>query len=285
MTSAEIVAVVVSYNGVEKTVRTIESLLGKVGHVLVVDNASEGRSVALLQAIESRVGVSVIFLQRNYGIGFALNRAIEFARNGGYRWLLTMDQDSLTDTAMLYAYRDAVARNPDWGCLTATLVFATSSRPEGGSDVSVTYAITSGNLVRLDVYESAGPYDEGMFIDQIDFDFSLRARKAGFEIHRVADAILYHELGEAPSPRGLLGRFHTFHSPLRRYYGYRNFLYLARRHWRDFPGFIAKLALVHVMLIATIAIYGHERARSLRYIWRGVCDFFRNRTGPYEQEY
>lgn len=283
MNTSEIVAVVVSYNGGDKTVRTIESLLGYVGHVLVIDNASDSRSISLLQAFQDRAGVSVLLLENNCGIGYALNRGVEFARSGRYRWILTMDQDSVADASMLLAYGNAVDRNPDLACLAATLVFRASSRPGCRSDVSVKYAITSGNLVRLDVYERAGLYDEDMFIDHVDFDFSLRARKAGYDIRRVAGAYLYHEIGEAPPPRGFLGRFHTYHSPLRRYYAYRNFLYLAQRHGRAFPGFIAKLAVVHAILIATIAIYGRERARSLLYIGRGTLDFLRNRTGPYEK--
>ena len=155
--------------------------------------------------------------------------------------------------------------------------------PISGRDVAVSYAITSGNLVRMDVFDKTGLYDEGMFVDQLDFDFSLRVRKAGFGIYRVAKATLYHELGDAGAPRTFLGRFHTFHSPLRRYYSYRNYLHLAKRHVRDFPKFIVKLALVQVLLLVTITIYGRDRARSFLFIGRGVRDFFRDRTGPYNE--
>jgi rhamnosyltransferase len=133
----------------------------------------------------------------------------------------------------------------------------------------------------MDVFNKTGLYDEGMFIDQMDFDFSLRVRRAEFEIHRIARAVLRHELGDEAAPRAPLGRFHTFHSPLRRYYIYRNGLYLAKRHLRNFPAFIARLAVVSMLQLVTIALYGRERARSFLYILRGVSDFFRGRTGPY----
>jgi rhamnosyltransferase len=279
----DILAVVVSYNGGGKTVQTVEALLKTVGRVLVVDNASDSSSIVLLRSLEEHSGVSVHYLEMNKGIGFALNHAIRVAREEGYRWLLTMDQDSLADGAMVEEFHAAVARNPDWACLTPTLVFPGIRDAEGGRDESVGYAITSGNLVRMDIFEKAGLYDEGMFVDQLDFDFSLRVRKAGFGIYHVAKAILYHELGDAVAPRTLLGRFHTFHSPLRRYYSYRNYLHLAKRHVRDFPTFIVKLAVVHVLQLVTIVVYGRDRARSLLFIWRGVLDFFRDRTGPYNQ--
>jgi rhamnosyltransferase len=277
----DILAVVVSYQGRDKTVRTVQALRGQVGRVLVVDNGSDTHSIALLEALETLPDVSVHLLESNRGIGFALNHALRVAREQGFRWLLTMDQDSLADGSMVSEFRAAVGRNPDWACLTPTWVQAPGG--SSGGDQAVGYAITSGNLVRLDVFERTGGYDEGMFVDQVDFDFSLRVRKAGFGIYRIARAILHHELGDAGAPRHFLGRFHTFHSPLRRYYSYRNYLQLARRHARAFPKFIVKLALVQVLQLLTITLYGHDRARSFLYIGRGVADFFRGRTGPYNE--
>jgi rhamnosyltransferase len=279
----DILAVVVSYNGRDKTVRTVGALRGHVGRVLVVDNASDASSIALLKSLEQLPDVSLHLLEKNKGIGFALNHAIRVARDQGYRWLLTMDQDSLADGAMVEEFRAAVTRNPDWACLAPTLVLAGIHSAGSGSDESVGYAITSGNLVRMDVFDKVGWYDEGMFVDQLDFDFSLRVRKANFGIYRIAKATLYHELGDAGAPKTLLGRFHTFHSPLRRYYAYRNYLQLAKRHLRDFPKFIVKLALVQMLQLVTITIYGRDRARSFLFIGRGVADFFRGRTGPYNE--
>ncbi len=283
MAPDEILAAVVSYNGGVKTVRTIEALLGQVGSVLVVDNGSGSDSLELLKSLDGRSEVSLFFLQKNQGIGFALNPAIRIARASGFRWVPTMDQDSLADRAMIDGSRTAVARNPDWACLTPTIALHGVRNTNRSRDEAVGYAITSGNLVRLDVFDKTGLYDEGMFVDQLDFDFSLRARKAGFGIYRVADATLVHELGDAGAPRTFLGKFHTFHSPLRRYYSFRNYLHLAKRHVRNFPGFILKLGVAHMALLLTITIYGRDRARSFLFIGRGVLDFFRDRMGPYNE--
>lgn len=279
----DILAVVVSHNGGTKTLRTVEALIGQVGEVLVVDNASSSDSLELLLSLRNRVGVSLHLLEANQGIGSALNHGIRLAREKGYRWLLTMDQDSLADGAMIDEFRAALTRNPDWACLTPTLVLHGDYKSGSGRDEEVGCAITSGNLVRMDVFEKAGSYDVGMFVDQLDFEFSLRVRKAGFRIHHVANAILAHELGDVMAPRGFLGRFHTFHSPLRRYYSFRNYLHLAKRHLRDHPVFVVKLALVHLMLLITITIYGRDRARSFLFIGRGVRDFFRGRVGQYNE--
>jgi rhamnosyltransferase len=281
MSADEVLAVIVSFNGHDKAVRTIEALLGRVGHVLVVDNASDDASTDLLKSLEYRSDLSFVFLAENKGIGFALNIGVQHARERGYRWLLTMDQDSLAAEDMMKEFRAAVMCNSSMACLTPTIVLGSPHDAGGERDEEVRYAITSGNLVRLDVFDKAGLYDEDMFIDQIDFDFSLRVRKAGFNIYRIGKSVLHHELGDALAPRGFLGRFHTFHSPLRRYYSYRNFLQLAKRHGRDFPGFVLKLGLAHILQLLSIALYGRERARSFTFIARSVGDFLRGRGGPY----
>src|SRR4029079_14688759 len=51
-----------------------------------------------------------------------------------------------------------------------------------------------GFLVRRDVVEPVGPPDESFFIFYDDVDFALRARRAGFRIWAVRDAVLVRQL-------------------------------------------------------------------------------------------
>jgi rhamnosyltransferase len=145
----------------------------------------------------------------------------------------------------------------------------------------VSYAITSGNLVRLDLFEKIGLYDEGFFIDCVDFDLSLRLRRAGYAVHQVQGARMRHELGEATPRTGVLDRFYAQHAPARRYYMFRNFLYLAERHARDFPGFIAKLGVLQGLLALLILFRDPAPLASYRAIARGLTDYIVRRDGPY----
>lgn len=279
MTSADVLAVVVSFNGSQKAIVTIRALVEQVGHVHVVDNGSAPESLRLLDDLSADSRISITRLADNKGVGYALNVGVDVARARGYTWLLTMDQDSIIDPLMIAAYSRAVARNPQLVCLAPSMNIngAQADLPNG----RVEYAITSGNLVRVDVFEKVGPYNEEMFIDCVDFDFSLRVRQAGFEIWRIGAAILSHELGEVHPPPPFFAKWHTFHSPLRRYYIYRNYLYMARKYFRPFPRFVVKTTVVHLLYLLTIALYGKKRRASARFILRGVCDYFRGRFGPY----
>jgi rhamnosyltransferase len=277
----DVMAVVVSYRGGDKIVRTIERLAPQVGLVHVVDNGSDAHTVQQLAALRDRGLMQFEALAENHGLGHALNLGAHKARALGFRWLLTMDQDSVPAADMV---RELLVRaNEGLRCLSPNLSVhgeAPASRREG----PVAYAITSGNLVHIDVWSHAGPYNEGYFIDCIDFDFCLRARRRGYEIHKVAGALLHHELGEKahlPHLPAFARRHYTQHPPLRRYYMFRNYLYLARTHFLHAPAFIGKLFVSHVLLLVLMLVAEPRLGENLRFIARGIVDFLRGRTGAY----
>lgn len=277
----DVLAVVVSYNGGTKTTRTIKALLGQVKHVHVVDNGSDADSRSELSRFVGDSRITIEWLPQNAGIGAALNRGVLAGRARKADWLLTMDQDSTIGAGMIAAFERAVSANPNATCLCPCIIDAPGEGP--GEQREVPYAITSGNLVLMRLYEEVGLYDETLFIDGVDFDFSLRVRLAGYAILRVGWARMLHELGEARAQPPLLGRFHTAHSPERRYYIYRNGLHLARRHFRTFPAFIAKLLAVQIVAFVTILMFGPRRAASLRAIAIGVRDAIGGRYGQRSQ--
>ncbi|MEQ9736989.1 MAG: MFS transporter, partial [Algiphilus sp.] len=102
------------------------------------------------------------------------------------------------------------------------------------------FAIASGSLLRARVLEVAGRMDERFFIDYVDVEFSLRLRRAGFEIVGVGDAVLQHRLGEVRTAR-LLGREKTLstHEAWRRRLIHRNRVRVWRRHGTACLGWLA----------------------------------------------
>lgn len=278
MTYKDIIAVIVSFNGQEKTGSTVRALQGKVGHIHIVDNGSDPKSLVVLRALETTPEVSITYLDNNRGVGHALNLGLARAREGSFAWILTMDQDSLVDQDMVQAFCRIIQVHPDRVCLAPTLIVH-GEQSRNHRDGPISYAITSGNLVRMDVFEKSGDYNEEMFIDALDFDFCLRVRHAGWEVWRVGNAYLYHELGDVHTVPKPFSRFYTLHSPTRRYYIYRNFLYLMKTHMRNFPFFITKSAIVHLLLLIMILVFEEKPSSSFIAIWHGVRDFFHNKVG------
>jgi len=281
MNPKDVLAVVVSYNGFEKIRRTVEALRKQVGQVHIVDNGSNAESLSLLEALEREPGVSVERLGENRGVGYALNRGAERARQTGCAWLLTMDQDSVVDDSLIEAYRTALAQNPGMVCLTPRIAGRTRKKDATGGVIS--YAITSGNLVKLNVFDQIGLYDEGFFIDYIDFDFCLRLRYVGYSVHRVSAALMKHELGDSIHLPNAVGPYYSLHSPIRRYYMSRNFMYLLERHLIKFPWFVTKLALSHLLLLVLIGFHDPSPLASYRAMARGLLDYTMRKKGRYEE--
>lgn len=275
----DVLAVVVSYNGRGCIRHSVRALLAELSSVLVVDNGSGEETLQVLNEVEQLEGVRVLRLATNLGIGHALNLGITEARDRGFHWLLTMDQDSLVDRGFIAAYSAAITRRPSSGCLSPEIVSESGAR-SAATDHEVPYAITSGNLIRVELFDHVGLYDEEFFIDCIDFDFSLRLRAAGHEILRVHSATMHHQLGDAVRLPSVLRPFYARHSPTRRYYMYRNYFFLAERHLRAFPAFVLKLGLLQLILAALIARYDASPMASYRAVLRGTRDYFARRLGP-----
>lgn len=279
MTSREVLAVVVSYNGSQNIEQTVDALRRQVGHVHIVDNGSDAECLGVLESLEQKPRVTVERLAENRGVGDALNRGVQRARQMGCAWLLTMDQDSVVDDSLMEAYRVAVEQNPGWVCLAPRITTSIHRKDAVGGSISC--AITSGNLVRVSLFDQIGLYDESFFVDCIDFDFCLRLRRAGYAVYRVPDALMQHQLGEAVDLPAAVGQYYSLHSPLRRYYMSRNFMYLAERYLFQFPGFIAKLGLSHTLLLLLIGFLDPSPLASYRAIARGMWDYAMRKRGPY----
>lgn len=279
MNSKDVLAVVVSYNGLQKIRQTVEALQGQVGHVHIVDNGSDAESLGVLESLEREPGISVERLGENLGVGYALNRGVQRAQEMGYTWLLTMDQDSVVDGFFTAAYGAALEQEPELICLTPRIT--TRRRKKDAAGGAISYAITSGNLVQVRLFDEIGLYDEGFFVDCIDFDFCLRLRRAGYAVHRVPAALMQHQLGDTVDLPKSVEKYYARHSAVRRYYMYRNFMYLAERYVLDFPAFIGKLGLSQLLLLGMIGFLDSKPLASYRAIARGLRDYAKRRIGQY----
>jgi rhamnosyltransferase len=276
MKPEDVLAVVVSYNGLDKLTRGVDALRPQVGRILVVDNGSEAETLTILDSLELDPRVEVIRLPENTGVAHALNVGVRLAKARGYEWLLTMDQDTVVDGTMVSAFEAVLNQNPEFECLAPTLQ-RTSERALDARPIR--YAITSGNLLKVRLFDEVGPYDEAFFIDCVDFDFCLRLRRAGHVLFRVPGAFMQHDVGLPMPPRHPLRKFYTFHPPVRRYYMVRNYMYLARRHVLRFPGFILKLGALQIILLLLIGFYDPEPSRSYRAMLKGIRDYLSGVSG------
>ena len=265
-TKDDICAVVVSFQPDARLIDDLSSLLPQVAACVVVDNGSSGSDVmdrvkALVdEGSKERASLDVIELGENRGIGAALNVGLSFCLDHGYGLLLTMDQDTVLAPDAVQALLETMYRHdsPSVGMNWDRQITA---------DSEVRYLITSGNLVAADVAAAIGGYDEQLFIDSVDFDFSLRLSDHGYRMFKSAGALAEHRLGEKQGDSS-----YVTHSVDRYYYIYRNHFYLIRKHRKNHRVFCAKKQCALLLDMGKILCFDKDRKQKLQMLKKGYRD-------------
>jgi rhamnosyltransferase len=285
-------AIIVTYNPEPQLVSNVIALAGQVEDIVIVDNASgaDGLQVVLEAAKIERV--SVISNTENLGIAAALNRGVRFALDRGYPWIATFDQDSTAPEGFIKAlfaawnacqFHNTVALvSPRYRDRHTNRISSHAVEEPDGNFGEVATTMTSGNLVRCDVFTVAGFFDEALFIDCVDHEFCLRLRSRGYRLIESVDAVLMHSLGRM-TLHTVAGRvFKVFnHSPLRRFYNARNRVLLYRRYGSAFFGWLCRDLLNFCKEITGIILFESNAGAKVGAIARGVVHGLSGKTGKY----
>lgn len=290
--------VVVTYHPDNDAIENLRKVMRECGRVVVVDNASP---LEVQRRIAAMTGIELITLSENVGIAAALNIGAGKAAEAGRKWVVTFDQDSQPAGGMVDALWSAHVRHPQAAVIGPRIVEAVSANagyrwvrrhPRGrwlfqrvrcGNDdlTDVTDVVTSGSLIDLSLWRALGGFDEGLFIDYVDVDFCLKARRAGRTIVVAAAAVLHHQLGRR-RPGLLWGKdFRPMHhAPFRHYYMARNRVRVWRRHalavphWAVFDLCFAGYNGVRVLMFEAM------KWTKLKAIVLGTWDGLRGSIGP-----
>ncbi|MBS5124817.1 MAG: glycosyltransferase family 2 protein [Clostridium sp.] len=239
---SKVAAIIVSYNPDKNLLDSVNLLISQVEKIIIVDNGSieeKRKDISSIKDIDNE-RIEVIFNEENLGIATALNIGVREALKQGFNWILTMDQDSKASKDMvekMFEVYNNIDKKERKSILSIFPNFV-DERIQSIEENSVmnTYEyvdadITSGNLVKAEVFDKVGFFDDSLFIDLVDTDFCMRLNEKNIKMIKVRDAILYHSLGESQSVKSIFGKFNTSnHSALRRYYMTRNRFYIWEKY-------------------------------------------------------
>lgn len=290
-----IAAVIITYNVENDFENRVNKLKGKVDEIIVVDNGSNSETISMLKELEKEV--TIIYLEENKGIAYALNRGIKYSIEKKYDWVLTLDHDSIVTydmiENMLKCYESF---NKDLKEKVAMLVpvhveekeyqnsnVISSEEKLSKPYIEVLTEITSGALTKADIYKNVGLYDEKLFIDLVDHDYCLSLNKKGFKVIQVNSAVLIHNLGESVK-KNLLGlkMIPTNHSPLRRYYMSRNRHYIWNKYKEDFPDWVLTDKRRFITENLKIILFENRKIEKFKYIKKGIKDYKNNIFGKFK---
>ena len=220
--------VVVNFNSgafLEATTTALLASLPPGSELIVVDNDSSDSSAAPLRDHD---GIIFVQLERNVGFGAAANIGAARARNelivflnpdafvpdgtlqrmAGY---LAAHAESALCGALLLDFQgreQAGSRRYDptllrsWGkavrSIVPTHIFPTFDRhdePLPSMPVQVDAISGACMMVRRQVHQNIGGFDEGFFLHFEDLDYCRRARDAGWDVGFVPDAPVFHYQG------------------------------------------------------------------------------------------
>jgi rhamnopyranosyl-N-acetylglucosaminyl-diphospho-decaprenol beta-1,3/1,4-galactofuranosyltransferase len=243
-----VAVVVVTYNRAALLTRMLAGLAAlerRPDAVIVVDNASTDHTATVLDAV-SDLPLQVIRPEDNLGGAGGFHAGVAAAYEQGFDRIWLMDDDVVpapdcldvllaVDEDCLMAVREDTSghlvekaavtfdlRNPlRLKPKTAMVETTYGTRDAMPELVEIQVVAFEGFMVRRRVVDAIGLPDPGYFIFYDDVDFALRARRAGWRIYAVRDAVLVRQL-DFDQQHDLAG--------WKGYYMYRNLFTVHRRY-------------------------------------------------------
>lgn len=281
---SDIVAVVVTYHPSDMVTRNVTATLCHADRVCVIDN-TPGDAPAVLEQLGGMPGVEVHRMGRNAGIASALNRGLtEALGTAGCEWVLLLDQD----TVLWPSYGDVVRRavraaGPRVGMVGVNFINDQSGRPYIPPAMGITdvpFVVNSGTMLRTACVQEIGGFRDDFFIDYVDIEYGLRARRHGYGVVLSSEVAMDHGMAEVAENR-VLGytRQTSNYRPVRHYYMARNFVVTARAYARTETAWLRREVVQRLKLTAlTLAMEPHRRG-AIVCMARGYLDGLRGRMG------
>ncbi len=218
--AADVAAVVLVHNGASTLEPVLDAVLAqdlRPGRVLVVDNASTDGSRELVAHYGDR-GVELLPLPENVGIGAGHNAGWGAALGGGARHVWALEHDSVPTGSCLRRLRWCAEGTDAAVLIPAQTIDPARQPPADAALVPTTNLHFNGSLIDRRAVDSVGLLREDFFVGHEDREYGARAAAAGLTVLFDPAALVYHRtFGDALGTRA---------TPARRYYGWRNDLWV-----------------------------------------------------------
>jgi len=237
-----VIAIVVNWKLAHDTIRSVRSLARQhpTPQIMVVDNGSGDGSATRIAAACHQV--KIIALPRNVGFGAACNVAMRRVLDvPGWRQVLLLNNDAVVAPGALAELLRAAEAHPEAGILAPKILDSNRPpriwyagarrRPRWLSAIDtrrghpnarqtdrageVDYVFGAAMLLRRELIDRIGLFDERFFLYLEDMDYCLRAQAAGFALRYVPQARVWHRGSASTSHRDAMRRYYQAQSMVR----------------------------------------------------------------------
>lgn len=275
---------ITTYNpNIERLARNVEACSRQCDLTYVWDNGSSNYDE--VSSLLSRYGAQAQLdtVHSNIGVGAALNNIVAKASESGCEWVLLLDQDSIPSADLYDALYDYTAPGI---AIVAPRIVDMNRRYRQSEELpeveEYLWPITSGSLVNVAICERLGRFDEQLFIDFVDDEYSIRVILNGYRCLQANHVLLRHEIGHLkevgiPYPhfenhRIVFRRsYSSGHPPIRHYYQVRNLTYLHERYGKSLTQRGITLPSVKTFIVHSL-LFEDNKAANLREMLRALRD-------------
>jgi rhamnosyltransferase len=195
-TRGEYVVGLIIYHPGESLIKRVGQMIELGFKVYVFDNSPADDKYT--HAIKKYSNIFYLTAGKNVGIGYALSTLCATANSHGYQKLLFLDQDTgISGRTLEFIEAYTTRLDIDAQRQYAALVF--SGEPSATHSVQeVRLAISSGSLFNLSVLKQIGWHNANYFVDCVDYELCLRARRFGFKIGHIRNTPDFDHVTEQP---------------------------------------------------------------------------------------
>ncbi|MEM0134186.1 MAG: glycosyltransferase [Thermoplasmatales archaeon] len=219
--------IIVTYNPNENCLFAIERNCSTLAKVIIYDNSTINENIVLLSKLVNNLNrkfkdkkreVILIRGPQNIGLSRAYNHCASIARGLGFTFILLLDQDSFFENS---SFEILLEEYDHINALFPVGAISPSYIQEGGRFYDFLYdgrfkwkdfyysdhiielrdLINSGMLISIRVFDSISGYDEGIFLDNSDLNFTLRLRLNGYRLFQSSNSKLIHNYGDKVPPK------------------------------------------------------------------------------------
>jgi len=282
----KICCLIITYNPDSVLYELLNDIKNQVGKIIIVDNSTEQLTLNKLIQISKLLDVNVVLNNENVGIAKALNQGVKIAKEMGYNWVLTFDQDSKPYSNIIETITNAYNSYPEKSKIGAIGVNAIKKDSEIYYKISnqkkyfeKDYLITAGCLLSIETFNKIGGFREDFFIDNVDLEYSLRLKKNGKVSLITTECGMEHEAGNSKYKKWLgINISSSNHNSFRRYYMARNHVILSKEYFFCFPYFILKLNYFFFLSLFKILFVEDDKGKKIIASLKGLKDGFLYRS-------
>ena len=274
-------ALIVTFNPGPGELANIKRIANEFGVCVVIDNSNHSFRERILNQVPLLKREDVLFNGNHNGLAGALNLGIRhLLTRGAGGWIFFFDQDTeikanfLSNIASDLSSENRIDLiNSVYGTAYSDGVTAEFDQPMDRLVVSRDL-ITSGSFLSISAVKRIGLYIDELFIDSLDHEYCLRAKRFGLKIKRITFPHMFHSLGELKLRRFFWKKdviTHN-HAPFRWYFFTRNFFLVGIDNlpvsldWLVAHGFALTKSMIKVLL------FEDSKFRKMRAAFYGIHD-------------